>query len=370
MNYLYIGGPSRSGTTALTSYLNRHPEMMICRERFKWIPRKDVTPEVFTFERILNFEDGYEKRDTPRRKQVHEELVGSKNPGKLRWMGDKYPGYVRRLDKLSENNPGASFILTYRPVEEVAESFEARSRDPEDAWLGGREGFQLGVEAWNKAMQHTRDFIESGVNPNILVVGYHDFFYRNEEFMPIVSRFLDLTFDESVLRAWREESRSFEEERREKEPVDEEQRALINEYADREAEKYVLRRIEQQHEEFDLYPPEAARRLISGRRRFAVHIAGARSAAKVVEQELERRTEKLEVLTKDNEKLTRRARNLERQMRAIRSSRSWRLLGVISTGRKWMLGNIRKLGAGNGAPDRLSNEGKPMSDREPSKKAG
>ena len=167
MNYLYIGGPSRSGTTALTSYLNRHPEVMICRERFKWIPRKDVTPEVFTFERILNFEDGYEERDTARRKQVHEELVGNKDPQKLRWMGDKYPAYVRTLERLSENNPGASFILTYRPVEEVAESYEARSRNPEDAWLGGRDGFRLGVEGWNRAMRHTRDFIESGVNPNV-----------------------------------------------------------------------------------------------------------------------------------------------------------------------------------------------------------
>ena len=345
LNYLYIGGPSRSGTTALTSYLNRHPEMMICRERFKWIPRKDVTPQVFTFERILDFEDGYEKRDTPRRKQVHEELVGSKDSGKLRWMGDKYPGYVRRLDVLSENNPGASFILTYRPVEEVAESFEARSRNPEDAWLGGKEGFRLGVEAWNKAMQHTRDFIQSGVNPNVLVVGYHDFFYRNEEFMPLVSRFLDLTFDEAVLRAWKEESRSFEEERREKEPVDEEQQALIDEYADREAEAGVLRRIEQQYEEFDLYPPEATRRLISERRRFAVRIAGERKTAKAAERKLETRDGRIEALAEENEKLARRARNLEQQMRAIRTSRSWRVLGMISAARKRALGGGRKLRA-------------------------
>ena len=346
MNYLYIGGPSRSGTTALTSYLNRHPEMMICRERFKWIPRKDVTPEVFTFERILDFEDGYEKRDTARRKQVHQDLVNRKDPEKLRWMGDKLPAYVRTLDRLAENNPGASFILTYRPIEEVAESFEARSRNPEDAWLGGRDGFWLGIEAWNRAMRHTRDFIESGVNPNVLVVGYHDFFYRNEEFVPLISRFLDLTFDEEVLGSWREESRSFEVERREKEPMSEEQQALIDEHADREAESYVLRRIEEQHEEFDLYSPEAARRLISERRRFAVRVAGERKAAKAEKRKLRARAEKVEVLAKENENLTRRARNLERQIRDIRSSRSWRLLTALAAGRKQVLDNGRRLKTG------------------------
>ena len=351
MNYLYIGGPSRSGTTALTSYLNRHPEVLICRERFKWIPRKDVTPKVFTYDRIMDFEDGYEKRDTARRKQVHEDLVHRKNPDELRWMGDKYPGYVRTLDKLSENNPGASFILTYRPIEEVAESFEARSRNPEDAWLGGRDGFQLGIEAWNEAMRRTADFLDSGVNPNVLIVSYHDFFYRNEECLPLISRFLDLEFDESVLRAWREESQGFESERREKEPVNEEQRALIDEHADREAEAYVLRRIEQQYEEFDLYPPEAARLLVDERRRFAARIARERGAAKASGQKLESRDERIEVLQRENEKLARRARNLEQQMRAVRSSRSWRVLGVLSAVRKQVLEDGRRLKARLAGPN-------------------
>ena len=377
LNYLYIGGPSRSGTTALTSYLNRHPEVMICQERFMWVPREDITPEVFTFERILDFEDGYEKRNTARRKQIHEELVGSKDPDKLRWMGDKCPAYVRTLDGLSENNPGAGFILTYRPVEEVAESYEARSRNPEDPWLGGRDGFRLGIEGWNMAMQHTKDFIEGGVNPNVLVVGYHDFFYRNEEVMPLVSRFLDLTFDESVIRSWREESRSFEGERREKEPVNEEQQALIDEHADREAEAYVLRRIEQQYEEFDLYSPEVAHLLIEERRRLAVRIAGKRNAAKTEQQvlkdrlrkahaQMRARRDRIEALSGQNEKLharaaasrdraealsvrntklTRRVENLTEQIRAVHSSRSWKLLNMSAAIRNWVLGEGRRLRA-------------------------
>lgn len=354
-NYLYIGGPARSGTTALTKYLNEHPEVLICRERFKWIPRREVAPEIFTFERILDFEDGYEKRDTPRRKQVHEDLVGRKDPDRLRWMGDKFPGYVRTLDTLSENNPGASFILTYRPVEEVAESYEARSNNPDDEWLGGRDGFWLGIDAWNKAMQRTRDFIESGTNPNVLVVSYHDFFYRNEECMPLISRFLSLEFDESVLEAWRNESQSFESQRREKEPMSEEQQALIDEYADREAEAAVLQRIEQQYGEFDLYSPEAARLLVEERRQFAIHIARERELARAEGRKQKRQARKLdeadeyrariEVLEQQNEKLIRRARNLKRQMQDIHSSRGWRLLGVLSTGRSWVLANGRRLGA-------------------------
>jgi hypothetical protein len=132
-------------------------------------------------------------------------------------MGDKTPAYVEHLYRLSENNPGASFILTYRPLEEVAESFEARAKDPEAPWLLG--GFETGVEQWNAAMKSTCNFVKSALNLNVLILSYHEFFYDNQAVVPLLSRFLDIEIDQRMQEAWTRMSHAFETRRRTKEPL-------------------------------------------------------------------------------------------------------------------------------------------------------
>ncbi|CAA9385864.1 MAG: hypothetical protein AVDCRST_MAG93-9451 [uncultured Chloroflexia bacterium] len=363
MNLLFVAGPSRSGTTAFVKYLNEHPEVLICVERFKWIPREEVTPEIFTLERIMSFEEEYEKRGTESRWWVHKRFVDRKDPAKLKWMGDKFPQYTKSLDLLSENNPGASFIITYRPVEEVAESHEARSNNPDDAWLGGRDGFMIGLQNWNRDLRRAREFIESGVNPNVLIIGYHDFFYRNEACIPLISRFLDLEFDGSVQKAWRDLSRDFESKRRGKEFLTEEQRALIDKHADRETEAWILDYMKKQWEELELYSPEAARATIDERRRYAISVAEERAKEKnrprpvrelrgrieELEDKLEKERGKAEARQKKNRRLTRRLRTLEGQMQALQSSRAWKLLTILSLLRGKATDGARRIRASFGS---------------------
>ena len=140
-------------------------------------------------------------------------------------------------------------MVLYRSIEEVAESYQARSKNPSDRWLGNRDGFKIGVRDWNVAMRKTRDFIESQLDPQVLVVSYHDFFHHSEAFIPLISRFLDIEFDDSVRESWRKMSRRFEERRRQKEPLDEEQQAYIEGNKDRVAEAWILERIERQWKE-------------------------------------------------------------------------------------------------------------------------
>lgn len=285
---LFVGGPQRSGTTALVRYLNRHPEVLLCNERYKWMPPRYIRPELFTFERILDYRRSPHRKDreetnTPR--EYHAELLAGKDPGRLKWIGDKNPAYVKNLDQLSENNPGASFILTYRPLEEVAESFEARSKDPKNPWLMG--GFETGVDFWNAAMKSTRDFVESAVNLNVLILDYHDFFYDNRTAISLISGFLDIEIDQDLRNAWEEMSRQFETGRRSKETLSEEQRAYVEANKDEKAERWVLERIQRQKRELELYPPEAARALAEERRLSATRIAEEKAKARRLEQDLE-----------------------------------------------------------------------------------
>lgn len=341
MNIVFVAGPSRSGTTAFTRYLNQHPEIMIGIERFKWIPREEITPEIFSLDRMMAFEEEYEKRGTESRWWVHKRFVDQKDPEKLKWMGDKFPQYTRSLGLLSENNPGASFIITYRPVEEVAESYEARSNNPDDAWLGGRNGFLIGIRDWNRDLRRTREFIESGANPNVLIIGYHDFFYDNEKCIPLISRFLDLEFEESVRESWRETSEKFESGRRKKEPLTEEKQALVEQNADRETEAWILDYIKRQWEELELFPDEVARNLSRERRKMAARLAEERTRARLqsagetpsqleeIQGELEKERGKAESRQKENQRLRRRLRRLENQTQALQSSRVWKTFTVL-----------------------------------------
>lgn len=247
MNILFVAGPGRSGTTAFANYLNQHPEVLICRERYKFL-QPEITPDLFSFERILDYREG----ETNLPKSYHEELLARKSRDELAWVGDKTPSYVRNLGKLHKNNPGSRFIVLYRPIEEVAESYDARSKNPDDAWLGGKNGFELGVRDWNIAMKKTRQFVEGPRDPELLIISYHDFFSRSESCIPLVSRFLEIDFDEGVRRSWEKMSRSFENRRRHKEALTPEQARYLQDNKDHDTEAWILDRIERQWEDPEL----------------------------------------------------------------------------------------------------------------------
>lgn len=350
---LFIGGPPRSGTSALADYLNLHEEVLVCMERFKHIQAR-VDPGLFTFERILDYVPQREGGETNTPREYHEELLAKKNPEKLAWIGDKFPGYVRSLGMLYENNPGARFILAYRPLDEVAESFEARSKNPDDPWLGGRDGFGLGIKFWNLAMRSAREFVEHSPDPNVLVVSYHDFFYNSESYIPLLSRFLEIEFDDPVREAWKRTSRDFEGGRRRKESLTEEQISLIENGKDYAAEQWIMDRIERQWEDPGLYSQRSARSDL--RREFAAGIDRENVRGGIVREktgELERETDKLrrsldrerrktESLRARNRELSARARNLQRHLESVKNSRSWMVLEKIRR-----LG-LRILGSGGG----------------------
>lgn len=311
MKSLFVAGSPRSGTTGLADYLNQHEQILLCRERYKYGPRK-VTPELFTFERILD----YGERETNIPRQHHEELLESKDPAKLKWIGDKYPTYVKQLKILAKNNPGAHFIVPYRPVEEVAESFQARADDPEDQWPA-ENGFELGVQLWNSALRHTRDYVESTRNTRLLVVSYHQFFGGDKACMSMLSRFLGLELGDSMHESWAKSSRRFTEARRSKTPLSEEQYSLIRHNKDHETEKWILDFLEEQHS-----------------RALGVSQPGNRGLGNRTKQPPEKSQVadmrgRLRRLRRDNQRLNTRVNELERELESIRTSRTWRLAGRL-----------------------------------------
>ena len=325
---LFVTGCQRSGTTAFTEYLNHHPEVLVGVERYGRISAKEITPEYFVFERILD----YGAEDSLRPREYYVDLLSRKDPERLRWVGDKFPGYAKWLRPLSENNSGAYFIILYRPIEEVAESWEARSKNPDDPWLGGKNGFELGVRMWNNIQQKTRRFIESGLGEGVLIVSYHDFFYRNEECVPLLSRFLGIEFDETVRRTWREMSVEFEKGRRPKKALTVEQEAYIRQEKDDAAEEWILSRIERQWRDVEAYRGEEQdllrtletepRRLVADLLRARVEVREQTARARLLEKKVRR-------LEKQGKQSTLHQGGVREQGRRVQTSRIHRLLNYL-----------------------------------------
>ena len=295
-------------------------------ERYGRVHVDTVSPELFEFERILD----YSKEDTVMPREYHLELLSGKEPEKLRWVGDKYPGYTRWIKRLANNNPEARFIVLYRPVEEVAESWEARSQNPDDPWLGGKNGFELGVDTWNKMLNRVRKAVEGGLSSRTLVISYHDFFNRNEDCLCLIGWFLNLKFDDSVREAWKQMSQEFETKRRPKQAPTKEQETFLQDNKDQKIEEWFLDRIEQQWEDLELYeakckelvlsadgePYRLANALLQSRvesEEYAANIQLLEWRVGNLKRRLERKSTNVERLEKRNKHLENKVRRLSRE---------------------------------------------------------
>jgi hypothetical protein len=339
-------GASRSGTTALTDYLNEQDEILICMERFKYVPAL-ITPETLTFDRIADYEPKQDHGETNIPWERHEALLAKKDPAKIRWIGDKGPASTKRYSIISENNPGAHFLLTYRPIEEVVESFEDRAKNLDDPWIGGKDGLKMGVEAWNRSMRSAREYLEGFEEVNGLIVSYSDFFSAPRNYVPLFSEFLELEFDELTIEKWESSSSRFESGRREKEPITEAKAEYIELNKDQEAENWVLEQIARQWSEPCLYKQTVGHE--SGREKFASALVNRRRSQKTEAAQLrqyERRVTQLErELSTEFAKVAsaeKRQRNLISRMSAVRSSRSWKFLSRVRRLRTAKRGSSRR----------------------------
>ena len=305
---LFVCGCDRSATTALADYLNRHPEILVCQESFETTQEGEITLDLSTFERMLDFgheetgdstpDNGGERLIKPR-----AELLASRDPARLRWIGASNSDYVRRMESVAGNNPGARFIVIYRPVEEVADSWESKAADDHQ---NSNNGLGQAVKTWNRSLQGTRRFIRESVVPRVLLISYHDFLYRPEAVVPQISRFLELEFDESVVADLTDEALQSEK----GEPPGREKRSLIQKHANRAAEAWILDRIERQWEEPGLYIQRTSK-----------------AALATSLDETEARTWRLQQKVKELERDRERRR---RRFKQLQSSRTWKLLNRIS----------------------------------------
>ena len=308
---LFVCGCDGEGTTALADYLNRHPEILISQEGSGTTQQGGVTVDPSTFKGMLDFGPkvtGYSAPydDGNRLIKSQAEFLANKDPARLRWVGASSFDYVRHMESIAGNNPGARFIVMYRPIEEVAESWEPQDADD---LQNSNDGFGQAVKTWNRSLQGTRRFIRDSLIPRVLLVSYHDFFYRTETVVPLISRFLGLEFDESVM-ADRIDEVLQSERGGSKETLSRQKRSLIQKRANRIAEAWILDRIDNQWKRPGLYTQNTAK-------------AALATSLDEMEAKTWRLQQRVRELERDRERRGRRFKQLK-------SSRTWRLLNKVS----------------------------------------
>ncbi|MCC0062528.1 MAG: sulfotransferase [Defluviimonas sp.] len=188
-SFAFVTGCSRSGTTALTDLLNRHPDVAIGFERFAWLARDGrLTPDLFTPERFRDFREGDthhpDYSGSPMRSAVLDKVHAA------RVIGDKIPRLIEHLDML-DGFAGARVIFIVREPYAVAQSFVGRSTEAGGKWPAGRDHVAA-VAEFNRAMASVLTYARTG-RP-YLVLDY-DRLFGSREGLDDIWTFLDVDPD-------------------------------------------------------------------------------------------------------------------------------------------------------------------------------
>ena len=190
---LLLTGCPRSGTTALASLLNHHPEVAVSNERYsKLVGRPEFGAQLFEPERFCRFEEG----DCARAAFDSAVTTWARNKApNVSVLGDKIPNAKRVLASLDRFD-AAKVIIILRSPFSVAASFQQRA--DRAAVIGeAKEHWPVAwdyVEAtrqFNQTVDAVRDFASrqsaasAGSSISYLVVNYEDIFRADSDLDPI-----------------------------------------------------------------------------------------------------------------------------------------------------------------------------------------
>jgi hypothetical protein len=211
----FIVGVGRSGTTLLRMMLDAHPILAIPPETY-FVPRlagvaerRRVTPELLADTAVNDPRHRWEEFGISREEYVERlRAIPELNPsdaaraffrlyaqkaGKPRW-GDKTPGYITRMRRISRMLPESRFIHVIRDGRDVALSWKRRlaRRGIEELapieWL---------AERWRRQIRKARK--DSGALPYYMEVRYEQLVLDSESTLRGVTKFIELPWDPVML---------------------------------------------------------------------------------------------------------------------------------------------------------------------------
>ena len=126
--FLFIAGPPRSGTSALTEMLNGHSQIALGMERYRNALSTgqlfEQGPRLFEEEKFFDW----------RPEETAVRVIGGKYAAMYEDLRPKYhPSFYAVTNPLFKTFPGAKMIIIWREMDAVAMSWQRRSED-KSAW--------------------------------------------------------------------------------------------------------------------------------------------------------------------------------------------------------------------------------------------
>lgn len=225
LNYLFVCGTARSGTTAMTKLLNRHPQIVLGVERYKYLKTKDLGEHLFMEDRFFDF------RPTDTNVRAAQSYVQLREKfSNAAWIGDKVPRYYTKYEQLFEAFRDSVVIFMLRDIHAVASSWNRRAENPEDDWPEAND-YTRAVEEWNLSLTRTLEF-KRKYKKRLFVVEYEKLFSGNFMILRRILRGLNLPVPKQTQRQFKGMTRDWQ--KRSEKPLLERpgQAAYLNEHAD------------------------------------------------------------------------------------------------------------------------------------------
>jgi len=234
MNYLFITGCPRSGTTALTKFLNGDNRILVGIERYIRI-QKSITPEHFLKDRFLH----PVKEETAHfeREDMFDAFRVKWDQNTLRYIGDKVPGYHRQLDYLAKTFPGCKILFLLRNLIKVASSYNVRAYDGKN-WPESKD-YRRATSDWNESLQGLKQFIDAGFADQVHVVNYESFFSGSQPHLQATYGFLGIERTPAVQQAYNRITNRWEKFSSKSLNLDDTMKAYIEEHKDKALEQWV-----------------------------------------------------------------------------------------------------------------------------------
>jgi hypothetical protein len=190
--YIFVCGCPRSGTTAMWRTLSASSEVVVGVERYA-LRMHTLTPELFERERFLALEEG----DT-----FYDDLVGfsayyraaAQRYAAAKFVGDKSPRLYEHFDNLQQHFPGATVLVMFRNIYDVAASYKRRALDEGDTAWRRDAGVDAAIKDWTHSI---KAFNQHRKGMNLIPVCYEKMFSDQRHLEGIFER-LGLTIDEAV----------------------------------------------------------------------------------------------------------------------------------------------------------------------------
>ena len=192
---LLITGAARSGTSAITNLLNRHPACAIGMERYKLYLKEaaSFSESLFSKDRFLEIRST-DTNILPSRPGVAARIESFREKYEdCSCVGDKIPNRMRMFGEIMIVCQRVKVIYMLRDVSSVAASWQRRAGNEADSWSEALD-YKAAVAVWNNNNEAAFEILSSElkISERFLVLSYESFFSGDSDAFDALVRFLSL----------------------------------------------------------------------------------------------------------------------------------------------------------------------------------